>query len=68
MYKSIIELKIPLAQIKAFVVTGKLYRSNKRFSDRYNSFTHAMCINLWKGSVWAELDNGKRKLIKRVYN
>jgi hypothetical protein len=61
-------LKIPTGQIKAFVVTGKLYRSNKRFTNRYNSFDHAMMINLWKGSVWVELDNGKRKLLKRVYN
>lgn len=61
-------LDIPIAQIKSFIVTGKYYNSNKRFSNKYDSFNHAMMINLWNGSVWAELDTGKRKLLKRVNN
>lgn len=61
------DLNIPIAQIEKFVVTGKLYRSNKRFSNSYDSFNQAMMINLWNGSVWAII-NGKRKLIKRVLN
>lgn len=59
---------IPIAQIKSFIVTGRLYMSNRRFSNSYNSFQQAMMINLWNGSVWAELDSGKRKLLKRVNN
>lgn len=66
--KTIRQKDIPLGKIKYFVVTGKLYRSNRRFSNNYNSFYNAMGINLWSGSVWAELDNGKRKLLKRVQN
>lgn len=48
-------------------VTG-VDRSGRRFRIVTTSHMHAMCINLWRGSVWAVLDNGKRKLIKRVYN
>lgn len=55
-------------KIKSYVVTGRLYRSNKRFSDEYTSFSQAMMINLWNGSVWAKMENGKRKLLKRVIN
>lgn len=58
----------PIAQVKSFIVTGKLYNSNKRFSLQYSSFSQAMSINLWNGSVWAKLDNGKKKLLKRVIN
>lgn len=65
----------PVGQIAAFVVTGRLYQSNKRFVNRYtcgenskSAYETAMMINLWKGSVWAELENGKRELLKRVNN
>lgn len=51
-----------------FVVTGKLYRSNGRFRSTYSSWFDANCINLWNGSIWGVLPNGKRKLLKRVYN
>jgi len=61
-------INIPIAQIKFFIVTGRYYNSTKRFSNKYSSFNIAMMINLWNGSVWAELDNGKRKLLKRVIN
>lgn len=59
---------IPIAQIKSFIVTGRLYRSNRRFKKIYSSYQQAMMINLYSGSVWAELDNGKRKLLKRIIN
>ena len=42
----------------------------KRFkivTDNRNSAIHAMYINLYRGSVWL-VEDGKRKLIKRVYN
>ena len=50
-----------------YVITETLYRSNKRFRKVTSSFLHATSINLWRGSVW-EVRDGKRKLIKRVYN
>lgn len=50
---SIRSLNIPIAQIKRFIVTGRLYNSNKRFCLIYNSFDAAMMVNLWNGSVWA---------------
>lgn len=59
---------IPTGKIKSFIVTGRLYNSNKRFSNRYNSYGTAMMVNLWNASVWAELEDGKRKLLKRVHN
>lgn len=59
-------MNIPIAQIKQFEITGLLYRSKKRFKITTSSYMHAMCINLWNGSVWAVLDNNKRKLLKRV--
>jgi hypothetical protein len=58
--------KIPIAQITGFKVTGRYYNSSKRFSNTYTSFDQAMMINLWNGSVWAMLDNGKKRLLKRV--
>lgn len=59
--------KIPVAQIKAFIVTGT-DRSGKRFKIQTSNYMHAMCINLWRGSVWALLDSGKRKKLKTVIN
>jgi len=47
-------------------VTG-VTKLGHRFKLVYSDFITAMCINLWKGSVW-EVKNGKRKLIKRVMN
>ena len=58
---------IPIEQIKTFIVTGK-DRSDKRFKIETSSYTYACMINLWNGSVWAVLESGKRKLLKRVYN
>lgn len=57
-----------------YVVTGTL-RDGKRFRKVTTNKFHAMCINLWRGSVW-EVDastiidavKAKRKLIKRVWN
>jgi len=55
-----------------FVVCGRLYRSNKRFSHTYDGtyqgYQTAMMINLWRGSVWGVKEDGKRKLIQRVIN
>lgn len=61
-------MKIPVARIKYFAVTGLLYNSNKRFISTYDNLNTALMINLWRGSVWVVLDNNTRKLIKRVWN
>ena len=47
-------------------VTG-IDRNGRRFKIITNKGMHAMMINIYRGSVW-EVINGKRKLIKRVYN
>lgn len=67
-------MKIPVTTIKSFIVTG-ITIDNKRFVKRYScgennrtAFETAMMINLYRGSVWAEFENGTRKLLKRVYN
>lgn len=65
---SIRKLNIPIAQIKSFIVIGYYYNTKKKFKNEYNSFEQAMMINLWNGNVWAKLENGKRKLLKRVIN
>ena len=48
-------------------VTGT-FRNGKRFRCmQYSKKEYALAINLWCGSVW-EVTDGKRKLIKRIYN
>ena len=49
-----------------YAVTG-VTTDGKRFRLSYSSIMQALGINLYRGSVW-EVKNGKRKLIKRVYN
>ena len=47
-----------------YVVTGvDVY--GYRFTMRYANRIHAFSINLFRGSVWFEDENGKRKLLKR---
>lgn len=65
---------IPICNIKSFIVTG-ITTFGKRFVKTYScgengrtAFETAMMINLYKGSIWAELEDGKRKLLKRVNN
>lgn len=41
--------------------------NGRRFRMIYSSCYWAMGINLWRGSVW-EVKDGKRKLVKRVWN
>lgn len=47
-------------------VTG-VDRDGKRFKLVYENYYMANAINLWRGSVWL-VRNGKRHLVKRVYN
>ena len=51
-----------------YVVTGTLV-SGKRFEAIHtDNFIHAMSINLYRGNVWKVDENGKRKVIKSVWN
>ena len=51
-----------------FEVTGMM-KGGRRFKPlRFSSFKTAEIINLWNGSIWGVTENGKRKLLKRVYN
>ena len=51
-----------------FEVTGKM-RGGKRFKPlRFSSFNAASMINLYSGSIWGITEDGKRKLLRRVYN
>ena len=50
-----------------FVVTGKYYNREGRFSHRFQSSQTAFHINLWNGRVWG-LKDGKRTLLKTVIN
>lgn len=53
---------------QTYVVTGVTV-NGKRFKRTFGAdgYRWAMMINLWRGSVWEEKD-GKRKLLKRVWN
>ena len=51
-----------------FEVTG-MTRGGRRFKPmRFSSLRAASMINLYSGSVWGVTEDGKRKLLKRVYN
>lgn len=50
-----------------FVVTG-VDTSGRRFRLTYREPQWALGINLWRGSVWAVMPNGRRRLVRRVYN
>lgn len=39
----------------------------RRFKITTSNYMHAMCINIWRGTVW-RVENGKRTAIKRVFN
>ncbi len=61
------------SKITKIVVTGRLYRSNKRFKYVYDAspegYRTAMMINIWNGSVWGiGAFTGKKILLKRVNN
>lgn len=51
-----------------FEVTGMM-RGGKRFKPlKFSSFKTASMINLYQGSIWGVQENGKRSLLRRVYN
>lgn len=55
---------------RKYVITGTLYRSNKRFEPIYTDTPWH--YNIWNGSVWKLVadENGikHRKLVKRIFN
>lgn len=51
---------------RTYIVTG-VRTDGRRFRIVTTNQMHAFGINLWRGSVWA-LENGKRKLLRRVRN
>ena len=51
-----------------FEVTGT-HRNGVRFKKmQFSSFSAASMINIYSGSIWGITENGKRKLLRRVYN
>jgi len=56
---------------KSLDVTG-VTTSGERFTYRYaNDYGGRMIvfsINLWRGTIWGVLPNGKRKQLKKVWN
>lgn len=54
-----------------FIVTG-VTRDGKRFKRQYagtdQGYIYAMNINLWRGTVWALLNSGRKFKMKEVYN
>lgn len=48
-------------------VTGVTVRG-RRFKQVHTDPFYALHINLWRGSVWEVQPNGKRRLLKRVWN
>lgn len=54
--------------VVGFTITGVL-KNGKRFKPlRKESYELACMINLWNGSIWANTEDGRRVLIKRVIN
>ena len=51
--------------VKIFKITG-IDRAGKRFYIETSIYNYACMINLYSGSVWAVLESGKKKLLKRV--
>lgn len=52
-----------------FIVTG-IDRNHKRFKKTFgqSGFYFAFGINLYRGHVWGINKEGKRKMLKSVYN
>ena len=51
-----------------FEVTGMTRGGRRLKTMRFSSFKAASMINLYSGSVWGVTEDGKRKLLRRVYN
>ena len=56
-----------MGKLYTYEVTGEL-RNGRRFKMTGLDRNYALCINLWKGTVWKKTKStGKRKVIKRVW-
>jgi len=51
--------------MRKYTITGKL-RNGQRFAP-INTDT-PQHYNIWSGNIWLNLESGKRKLVKRIYN
>lgn len=51
-----------------YLVIGYKYNSRSKFRLVCSNYMQAIGINFWRGSVYWVDCNGKRKLLKRVYN
>lgn len=61
------KFEFEVSDFKSFVVTG-ITVNKKRFKQKYNSYFIAMSINLYRGHVWGVKENGKRTMLKEVFN
>lgn len=48
-----------------YVITGTL-KDGKRFAPIYTDIPQH--YNIWKGTLWEILENGKRKKVKEYFN
>ena len=48
-------------------ITG-VDRNGKRFKIVTSNPIHAAGINVWRGTKWIVDENGKRKVLQRIYN
>ena len=60
-------MAVHLNKFKEYHVTG-ITTNGKRFKNIYKVSFWAFKVNLYRGSVYGVLENGKRKLLKRVFN
>lgn len=51
----------------SYEVTGVTVRG-KRFKRTFQSLAHARMINLYRGTVWERMSNGRRRVLWRVWN
>lgn len=52
-------------QVHNYVITGTL-RNGQRFKPIHT--TTPQCYNIWKGTLWLLLANGKRRKVKEYWN
>jgi hypothetical protein len=58
-------MKTHFSYTEDFVITGIL-TNGKRFKPIHTKTPQH--YNIWKGTIWQLMNNGKRKLIKRIWN
>jgi hypothetical protein len=50
-----------------YLLIGKT-RDGKKFRMEDSSYSHADCINMWQGRMYGVKQDGKRILLKTVFN